>query len=263
MSTMIATSAADTDLCPSSWQSWASPMEVDYPATVTWTSLPQAALSPALRSGAMAMVLAGVGITGGAGLNALVGSGGSTEYLIRQDQPDAAATTPQTLGGLLATFGEQETTARSRKAAGAEVLATADLIAEIKATLGINVTDLAAMAKVSRQTIYDWLGDGQISPTNYERLFQIQQVCTEWQALAKKPVGRLIYAKSEDETSLFELLGQGILDRAAIKSQVETLAAKVAQQDAERRHRLAKLTPLSEKGQRENALTHVSLATDS
>ncbi len=237
-------------------------MDVDYSATLTWTSLPQTTLSPALRGGAMAMVLAGFGITGGTGLNAWVGSGGSIEHLIRQDQSDATATSPETLGNLLAVLEEKEAGAEPAKETKAEIFDTADLIAEIKATLGVNVTDLAAIAAVSRQSIYDWLGGGQISPANYERLFQIQQVCAEWRALAKRPIGGMLHAKSQDRVSLFDLLGREVLNRTAIGAQLETLAAKMAQDAVGEQHRLGKLTPLSKKDQRENALTHVSSATD-
>ncbi len=136
------------------------------------------------------------------------------------------------------------------------MVGAADLIANIKATLGLNVTDLAAIAKVSRQSIYDWLGGEQISPGNYKRLFEIQQVCAEWRALAKRPAGGMLHTTSERKISLFDLLRQKTLDRAEIRSLLETLATEMAQEDTWRQHRLGKLAPLSKKDQWKNALVH-------
>ena len=163
----------------------------------------------------------------------------------------------ETWGGLLAEIAGQPAAER------AEVLAGADLVAELKSTLGINVTDLAMLVRVSRQTIYDWIGGGQVSEANYVRLLALRRVCLDWKVRVERPVGRLLHTRNAQGRSLLDLLGQEPLDHAPIGPQLDAMAAKAAAQAEERRERHARLAPLSEKDQYENALTHAIPAADS
>ena len=166
----------------------------------------------------------------------------------------------------LASPGEPIGRRSAERSAGADattIIAGADLVAELKSTLGINVTDLAAVARVSRQTIYDWIGEGQVSEANYERLLALRQVCLDWQSRMKRPVGRLLHAKNADGRSLLDLLAEEHLNRSAIRRHLDALAATAVKQAAERQERNARLAPLSEKDQYENALTHAIPAADS
>lgn len=192
-----------------------------------------------------------------------VGSGGDAGYLLDEARVWRSVTSTASWENLFSAFGKQ--VARTERPAKAQlpVLPAAELVAEVKATLGIKVTDLAAIAKVSRQTLYDWIDGGTISPKNYERLFALRQVCQEWQAMAKRPIGQLVHAKTEDQTSLLDLLQQDPLDQAAICALVETLAAKAVENEASLRRRASKLDQLSEKAYRENLLIHSHPATDS
>jgi AcrR family transcriptional regulator len=144
-----------------------------------------------------------------------------------------------------------------------DVLAGADLIAEIKATLGVSITDLASMAGVSRQAVYDWIGGGQVSDANYDRLLALRRVCLDWRSLTNRPLGRLLRAKTAEGRSLLDLLGEDPLDRSLIQGHLEALAKRAAEEEGQREARRTTLTPLSEKDRYENALTHAIPASHS
>ena len=165
--------SATTDrISHSTWQEWPVPADLDYPVSGTsthaWSSPEPAA---ALRSSApMFLALTSLG------LGVLVGSGGSTEYLIERYPTERPTTSPTTWEDLFVTLGKHSFFTDKSKESTAPVYSAADLVAEIKATLGINVTDLATIAKVSRQTIYDWIGEGQVSPENHGRLLELRRI---------------------------------------------------------------------------------------
>jgi hypothetical protein len=183
----------------------------------------------------------------------LVGTGGTADYLSASD-PWGIPTSASPDRGL-AGLGE--------RAVPAVALDGAELVAEIKATLGVSVTDLAAIVRVSRQSIYDWIGGGQVSEANDARLRALHQVCQDWQSRVERPVGRLLRTKTADGPSLFDLLVTEPLDLQAVQSHLMVLTAKACEQLGERQARGARLAPLSEKDRYENALTHALPAAHS
>jgi len=195
------------------------------------------------------------------GLAVLVGSGGNAEYLLDRPQLGDSSTSPMDWEDLLRML-QQATQGDATKGHTSPVFSSADLVAEIKATLGINVTELATIARVSRQTLYDWLDGATASPANYMRLTALRQVCTAWKGLAKGPVGRLLHARDEHGVSLYELLGQDPLDASAIRVQINKLAAKRTQEEASRQRRRSKIEPLGEQAHQENLLAHIPPATE-
>jgi hypothetical protein len=198
-----------------------------------------------------------------ANLGEPAGSGGDASYLLEEAKLWRSVTSTASLEDALSALGKRFARSEGATKAQAPVLPAADLVAEIKATLGINVTELAGIAKVSRQTLYDWIDGGTISEKNYERLFALRQVCGAWRGMAKKPIGKLVHARTEDQTSLFDLLQQDELDQTRIHALLEMLAAKAAESETERQQRASKLERLSEKAYRESLLIHSRPATDS
>lgn len=248
----------------SAWQDWSPPLSLGSFATGQ-PGYPALSGSEVfnLRNGTLFATLVGVGLSSGVGMALLVGSGGSSGYLVDYARREISTTSEATWGTLLADLAETRPSVTARADAPVAVFGAADLVAEIKSSLGVNVTELAAIARVSRQTIYGWIGEGQVSEANYERLRALREVCLDWRARVKRPVGRLLNAKNADGYSLFDLLGQEPLDRTAIGLQLEALAVKAVEQAGQRRKRNARLAPLSEKDQYENALTHGIPAADS
>lgn len=248
----------------SPWQAWPAPSTLGIAETGPRDYLASSGSGVStLRNGTVFATLVGVGLTGGVGLALLVGSGGSSDYLIDFTRREIPTTSDATWGTLFAALGKTGPSAKAGTEAPAAVYGAADLVAELKSTLGVNVTDLAAIARVSRQTIYDWIGEGQVSEANYERLLALRQVCLDWQARVKRPVGRLLHARTADGRSLLDLLAEEPLDRSAIRLHLDALAATAVKQAEERQERNARLAPLSEKDQYENGLMHVFVVADS
>lgn len=252
---MSATMSSD----PSPWQYWSLGSEdFGYSATGAGASLPSASIRPGWFAVTMLATLATTaGMTPATALESLVGTGGSLDSLISEDSTDADAVAAESWEGLFDRIDKQTT------ADAADVLAGADLIAEIKATLGVSITDLASIAGVSRQAVYDWIGGGQVSDANYDRLLKLRRVCLDWRSLTNRPLGRLLRAKTAEGRSLLDLLGEEPLDRSLIQSHLEALAKRVAEEEGQRQARKARLAPLSDKDRYENALTHAIPASHS
>ena len=199
-------------------------------------------------------------------LGELAGSGGDAgdaSYLLEEAKLWRSVTSTASPVDMLSALGKRFARSEGAPKTQAPVLPAADLVAEIKATLGVNITDLAVIAKVSRQALYEWIDGGTISEKNYERLFALRQICRAWRRMAKKPIGKLVHARTDDQTSLLDLLQQDELDQAAIGALLEVLAAKVAEQEAARQERTGKLQRLGEKAYQDNLLIHNRPATDS
>lgn len=232
------------------WQCWSLGLEdFGYSATGAVASVPLTSIwLGCLAAARSATSAAPTGMTSASALKALIGTGESLDSLNSED-----ALVAEPWEGLF-----KHTTAEA-----ADVLAGAELIAEIKATLGVSVTDLAAIAGVSRQAVYDWIGGGQVSDANYDRLLELRRVCLDWRLLTSRHLGRLLRAKTTGGRSLLDLLGQDPLDRSLIQPHLEVLAKRVAEEAEQREARRAKLTPLSEKDRYENTLTHAIAASHS
>lgn len=242
---------------PSPWQSWSLGSEdFCYSATGAGASATSTSIRPGWFAFTMLATLATTaGTTPTMAFESLVGTGGSLDSLVSEDR--TAAVAAESWEGLFERIGTQA------KAEAADVLAGADLIAEIKATLGVSITDLASIAGVSRQAVYDWIGGGQVSDANFDRLLGLRRVCLDWRSLTNRPLGRLLRAKTAEGRSLLDLLGEEPLARSLIQSHLEALAKRVAEEEGQRQARRARLAPLSEKDRYENALTHAISASHS
>lgn len=250
---MTATMSID----PSPWQHWSLGSEdLRYSATGAGASVSSPSTGPGWVVATMLATLATTaGTTPTMAFESLVGTGGSLDGLVSEDRTDAVAA--ESWEGLFERIGKQA------KADAADVLAGADLIAEIKATLGVSITDLASIAGVSRQAVYDWIGGGQVSDANYDRLLELRRVCLDWRSLTNRPLGRLLRAKTAEGRSLLDLLGEEPLARSLIQSHLDALAKRVAEEEGQRQARRARLAPLSDKDRYENALTHAIPASHS
>lgn len=238
------------------WCLWSkAPADLDYSPTGAGTGRPFRPIQPGLPGTALAAALSLVGVTAPTVRDLLVGTGGSADYLTARDAWDSATSASQE--PLFAGLGGQTAVAPDA------VLAGADLVASIKATLGLSVTDLAAIARVSRQTIYDWIGGGQVSEANEARLRALHRVCLDWQSRVERPVGRLLQARTPDGQSLLDLLTADPLDREGLRLHLDALAAKAMELAEQRQARNAGFAPLTEKDQYENLLTHAIPVADS
>ena len=203
----------------------------------------------------IATLTTAAGVMPAVALESLAGTGGSIDNLVNEDRTDALPSTSWEA------FFEQ--VGEYTDADAMEAPEAAELIAEIKATLGVSITDLATIAGVSRQAVYDWIGGGQVSEANYDRLLELRQICSDWRQRTSRPIGRLLRVKDEAGETLLDLLRRESLRKAQIAPRMEALAGMAEKQGERRKERKSKLAPLSEQDRYENALTHAIPATHS
>ena len=252
---MSTTMLRPDDLSP--WWSWSlGSKDLGYSATGVGVSVSSASPSPNWVVATMLAALAATaGVTPTKAIESLVGTGGSWDSLVSEDRTDAVLA--ESWRGLFERFGKRVLDDV------ADVLTGSVLIAEIRATLGVSITDLASICGVSRQAVYDWIGGGQVSNSNLERLMELRRVCLNWQSLADRALGQLLRAKTTEGRSLLDLLIEDPLDRSLIQSHLEALAKRAAVEKSQREARRARLTPLREKDRYENTLVHAIPASHS
>ncbi|MBY0545543.1 MAG: hypothetical protein K2Q14_08385 [Gammaproteobacteria bacterium] len=109
----------------------------------------------------------------------------------------------------------------------------------LKKMLGLNILEMAAIFKVSRPTIYDWLeNETEIHQTNKERINTICEFFKNWD---KKTAGRLSNylhkPLGNNNVSLFNLLKNEQLNEKEIAPLIVTISELIlAEQERSRAH---------------------------
>jgi transcriptional regulator with XRE-family HTH domain len=106
-------------------------------------------------------------------------------------------------------------------------------VARVRTALGLNVSELARVLGVERQTVYSWLrGQSQPHKGNLKRLYALSRLV---QAQVGRQLDRqAIRTPGEDGRSLFDLLSDELLEEGAIAQRLQ-LIAHVTQTPDERR----------------------------
>lgn len=108
------------------------------------------------------------------------------------------------------------------------ILSAEDMLGFIRANLSLNITELAAVLKVERPTIYAWLrGDALPQQKNIERLALIYSYAEEWAKHALMPAGDLVRSKNKNGKSIVSELSADIIDERYVKAQLKERGAKV------------------------------------
>lgn len=114
-----------------------------------------------------------------------------------------------------------------------------DQLRLIQAALGMSVSQLAAVLKVERQTIYNWLQAEEppaLQARTRIRLAEIAHMARLWSQLCRRPAGKLASTLNIGGGTLIDLLVQTPLDEAALRSAMSVLADYI--EDARtRRHK--------------------------
>ena len=102
-------------------------------------------------------------------------------------------------------------------------LSPGDRIAAIQASLSLNITDLAAVLGVARQTIYAWInGETDLQAANRERLLTVYRIAQEWDKQCHVPAEKVIRNTDAGGMSVVDMLKErdiredDIIDRFAI-----------------------------------------------
>jgi len=99
-----------------------------------------------------------------------------------------------------------------------------NMLAEIRANLSLNVTELAEILKVERPTIYSWMDGKSPRAAKTERLHDIYRIAMEWRKKSALPIGDRVRRSSPRESSLVKLLKRAELPHGKISQLLDSLA---------------------------------------
>lgn len=114
------------------------------------------------------------------------------------------------------------------RAPGLRDYSVAEMIGLIRSVLSANVTEMAAILRVERPTIYAW-ASGRTSPhgDNVRRLQKIFQFATYVMGKTAVPLGKLIREPSQDGTSLVGLLSEETIHDERVYSRFRVALEKI------------------------------------
>lgn len=107
-------------------------------------------------------------------------------------------------------------------------LDSSDAVATIRASLSLQIKELAIVLGVERPTIYAWLrGTVRPQPQNLARIAELLDLSKLWNSLTKRPVGSAVRNTLGSESkTLVTLLAERDLDRNAIQLHMRNIAAQ-------------------------------------
>jgi hypothetical protein len=121
-----------------------------------------------------------------------------------------------------------------------ENIASTEGLPVLQHYLSLNLSDLAAILRVSRPTIYSWLKeDSSPQAHNTSRMRQLFRLAKLWSDISRKPLGSHLKTPVVDGQSVFDLLSQDHLDRELIRSALMSCSLMLEQDLARPRPRSA------------------------
>ena len=114
---------------------------------------------------------------------------------------------------------------------------------ELQAALSLNKSELARILRVSRPTVYDWLDGGEPNAGNVARIRTLLQLVGEAGVTGGNPLFPQFvrFALEPGGRPLLEVLGDEVIDEAAVRSAVGRVKGLGDAIDAEREEREARL----------------------
>jgi hypothetical protein len=93
------------------------------------------------------------------------------------------------------------------------------LIAGIRASLSLQIKEIAEMLQVERPTIYAWIKDkSKPHKQNRERLNQLYYLAKQWDNISNNPIGKAIHDIVYDGRSLFDYLKESNIQKGIVLS---------------------------------------------
>jgi DNA-binding transcriptional regulator YiaG len=114
---------------------------------------------------------------------------------------------------------------RHARVSNVSFLAPDQVIAEIRATLGLNIAETARALGVERPTVYAWLA-GQAKPqrANLLRLGRVADIAASWRRRTYRPLGDLVRVPGADGRSIAEMLADGTLRDRDVDERLDAAA---------------------------------------
>ena len=146
-------------------------------------------------------------------------------FVVRDDRPDPRAPL-----------------IRARKP---RALSVVEELAELMAALALNKSMLANILRVSRPTIYEWLGGKEPKQANEDRLLNIVQILSRRGVTGANPLNaRFVRRPLGGSQSLFDLLSDEPIDTALVNAAIDGARALTAEDRRRRSDREERLRDL-------------------
>ncbi len=116
---------------------------------------------------------------------------------------------------------------------GAETAGTSERLSFTRGQLSLNVTQLADVLRVTRQTVYDWLtGEAKPRAEQSFRIKALYDVARDWSRISGTPIGDLLTTPVLDGISLIEALRAKMHDPEQIRSVLHVLQETIVVREA-------------------------------
>lgn len=119
-----------------------------------------------------------------------------------------------------------------RSGAPAVAVTASEQVLAVRSALGLSVTEISRLLRVTRATVYAWIR-GEVTapqdPTVKRRLFELCQLAQLWTTKGGAKLGGLVRASvAADGGTLLSLLEETDWDRSAIEQTLDVLASAVS-----------------------------------
>jgi hypothetical protein len=120
------------------------------------------------------------------------------------------------------------------------IAGSAEGLPTIQHHLSLNLSDLAAVLRVSRPTIYTWLrSESSPQAHNVSRMRLLFRVAKTWAGVSPRPLGSHLKTAVVEGQSVFDLLSQERIERELVRGALATCSRKMEQEAARPRPRSA------------------------
>ena len=125
----------------------------------------------------------------------------------------------------------------------ASTLPVARQVRELQAALSLNKSELARILRVTRPTVYDWLGGGAPNADNVARIGQVLRLVSQARVSSRNPLFPRFVRSPLDPggQALLDLLGEETIAESAVKDAMHRAKGLGDAMDTRRRQREARL----------------------
>lgn len=114
-----------------------------------------------------------------------------------------------------------------------ETADTSERLSFTRGQLSLNVTQLAEVLRVTRQTVYDWLtGEAKPRAEQSFRIKSVYDVARDWSRVSRTPIGDLLTTPVLDGISLIEALRTEVHDPDRIRLVLHVLQETIVVREA-------------------------------
>lgn len=131
-----------------------------------------------------------------------------------------------------APFATRDTSREFELHRASVIKGASELLAEIRASLSLNIKELATVLQVERPTIYAWIRESsKPQRQNLRRLHQLHRLAQVWNRLSNKPLGDEVRAFDNKERSILHYLAEEDIPEAEVRRCFESSVERIKKQN--------------------------------